>query len=530
MSAIAGESAGAHQNAAWFFLDRHVDEGREGKVAVWSEDATLTYGKLLAQASSFAAALAEAGVGAGDRVAFLMPDSALYVAGVLGTLRAGAVAVPVSTRLALGDYGRIFADCTPALAVVAPEHAETAERLRPELSAPALVWIAAESARAPARALMPLLERRVGAQSPLAAVRALDPAVIQYTSGSTGLPKGVVHLHGALPRIRDCFGKRLGVTETDVCYSPSKLSFAYGFGNTILIPFSVGAASVADPRRPEPARAFEVIARCRPTILFGVPSLYAAMLRFDERNPGADLARLRLCVSAGEPLSRAVFERFRSRFGLEIIDSLGSTEALHVFISATPGTVRAGSLGTAVPGCEIRLVGSEGETLAPPATGELWVKSPCGGAGYFGRDGGLGFMKAGGWIGTGDLLHQDAQGDYFFVGRRDDVIKVAGQKVAPTEIEERFLAHGSVRECAAVAVIKEDGVASIAVFVTLNAGITASAALERELRSFASEGLALHKRPGRVVFAPDLPRTPTGKIDRRRLREQAGETAKSAAP
>ncbi|CAN0448360.1 unnamed protein product, partial [Discosporangium mesarthrocarpum] len=347
-----------------------------------------------------------------------------------------------------------------------------------------------------------------------------EMAFWMYSSGSTGRPKGIVHLQHDMAYTQDSYGARLlRLGEDDICYSPPKIFFAYGFGNAITFPFSVGASTVLMPGRPEPARVFAAIAAHRPSVLFGLPTLYNALVAAPEAD-GADLSSVRLCVSAAETLSAELAKSWRARFGQDIVEGLGSTEVLHIYLSNLPGAVKQGSAGKAVPGYEIELRDADGQPVAPGEPGIMWVRGDSNAPCYWNKpDKTAETMRDDGWICTSDRFTVDDDGFYFFQGRADDLVKVSGQWVYPLEIELTLADHPAVRECAVLAVQMADRRMTIRAFVVLETGAAGDAALTARLQAFVKQRLLPYKYPRIVSYVDALPKTGSGKIDRQKLKE-----------
>ncbi len=502
-------------NAAYHLLDRNLEAGRGASVCVRTFEDEVTYEQMHRASCRSANAFADGGVDWEDRVVLIHPDGPELVAAVLGLLRIGAVPVVLSTQLAAEDHLRIIADCRPRGALVAPEHADVVEKSLARSGFPRAAWVGGPGSR------WATCVAGASEECPLRPTSIDDVGVIQYTSGSTGTPKGVVHLHRGLIALSETFARRLDMGPDDVVFSAAKMSFGYGFGNSLLMPYPVGAATILLGPPSTAPRVLEVVQRLRPTILFAVPTLYAAMLEVADRHPEVDLAGVRACVSAGEPLPAPLAARWAERFGLGIHNGLGSTECLHIFI-ATDGTGAAGEgMGTVVPGFEARLLDDAGQEVPAGEIGHLWIRGEANGARYWNRHQETRETMVGPWTRTGDLLSRDEHGVYHFVARSDDVLKVEGLKVAPTEIEARLLTHEAVSECAVVGDPNADGVTVLHAYVRLAPGWTPASRLPGELRRHLLAELAAYKCPRSYEFVDELPRTPTGKVSRHRLRALA---------
>jgi benzoate-CoA ligase len=362
-------------------------------------------------------------------------------------------------------------------------------------------------------------ERRVSAATPLldaAPTHRDDMAFWLYTSGSTGRPKGAVHLQRDMVYSADWYAVPVqGLTMNDRIFSASKMFFAYGLGNSLYCPFRAGACAVLVPERPSAERCLEVIAQERPTLFFAVPTLYAAILAVPEAEKRYDLSSLRLAVSAGEALPAELYRRFREQFGVEILDGLGSTEMLHVFITNRAGEVRPGSSGRLVPGYRARIVDENGADVPRGGTGNLWVSGPSAAAFYWRKAEQTRRTMRGEWLVTGDKYRQDADGFYWYCGRADDMLKVGAQWVSPMEVEAALIAHPAVLECAVVAATDGQGLTYPKAFAVLRPGCAATA---EELQAFLRDALPRFKTPREILFVAELPKTPTGKIQRFKLR------------
>ncbi len=515
-------------NVSTAFLDRNIEQGRGDRVALYAGDERITYRTLLAQVNRAGNALRALDVRPEERVFLLMLDSPDLAYLFWGAIRIGAVAVPTNTALKPQDYAYMLRDSRAGVLVVSAELLPAAEPALRDLPALRHVIVAGASVPGPNRhALGTLLAAADPALDPAPTHRD-EPAFWLWSSGSTGAPKGTIHLHHDMVATADLYARTvLEIRESDVSFSIAKLYFAYGLGNALYFPFRVGAAAVLHPGRFEPRLYFDLIRRYRPTLFFGVPTAYAAMLAQD--GP-ADLGAVRLCVSAGEPLPAALFTRWKERFGVEILDGIGSTEALHIYISNRPGRVRPGSSGEVVPGYAVRVVDEEGRDLPHGEIGDLLVSGDSIAAGYWNKHDRTKQAFRGEWFLSGDKYHQDPDGFYWYCGRSDDMLKAGGQWVSPAEVEATLIQHPAVLECGIVGKGDQDGLVKPYAFVVLKPGQTASDALAQELQAFVRDKIAAYKYPRWIEFVPELPKTATGKIQRFRLRERlAGEPQQTPA-
>jgi benzoate-CoA ligase family protein len=505
-------------NVAVPFVDRHVPEGRGGKVAIrTSAGEEVTYAQLAERVNRCGGALLRLGIERGQRLLMVLKDCPEFFYLFWGAIKVGIIPVPLNTILRAADYRAILEDADCAAVCWSPEFA-------------AEVGPAVASARRAPRIALPV----EGAEESLGRLLAAAPVELEaipaaasaacfwlYSSGSTGPPKGVVHRHQDMVATSQLFGKGvLGIGEDDVIFSAAKLFFAYGLGNAMTFPLWSGATTVLLGDRPAAGNTLEMIERFRPTVYFGVPTLYAAQLQAIE-TARPDLSSLRLCVSAGEPLPAEILRRWRERTGLAILDGIGSTEALNTFISNRPDDIRPGTSGKPVPGYQVRIVTPTGAEAAPGEVGRLQVKGPSTAACYWNRPEKTAETMRGEWLETGDTYFRDEDGYYHHCGRSDDMMKVGGMWCSPIEIEARLVAHPKVLEAAVVGVPDADHLVKPEAWVVLREGVSPSEALAEELMLHCKSQLAPYKYPRRVRFVPELPKTATGKIQRFRLRELA---------
>jgi benzoate-CoA ligase len=503
-------------NMADYFLDHNLAAGRGDKVCLRFGEERLTYAEMVRQSNRAGHLLRELGAEIEDRVLFILPDIPEFVACWFGAAKIGAVIAMVNPLLPAEDYA-YYLDYTRAR--VAIIHEALVEKLKPILSAArylknALV-VGEESHGLPHY-------NQLASQMPdeltTADTHRDDPAIWLFTSGSTGRPKAAVHLQHDLPYNTECYAKQvLRMHQDDLTLSVPKLFFGYATGTNLLFPFAVGAETVLFEERSTPEKIFELITRHRPTLLTNVPTMINAMLNVPDA-AGYDLSSLRVCISAGEALPPELYRRWKETFGVEILDGVGSAEMFHIYISNRFGDVREGCLGKLVPGYEAQIVGPDGRELPPGEMGTLRIKGDSAALCYWHAHEKSKETFAGDWCTTGDQFIRDAAGYFWYCGRTDEMLKVSGQYVSPTEVENCLLEHEAVRECAVIGFQDADGLTKTKAFIVLDRAFTASAELERALQDFVKSRLAMHKYPRRIVFVGSLPKNDRGKIDRKSLR------------
>jgi benzoate-CoA ligase len=496
-------------NAAYDLIERNLEAGRGAKAAFHDDAGTLTYAQLAERVNRFGSGLLAMGLRMEDRVLLAMHDTNDWPVAFLGAIRAGIIPVAVNTLLTTKDYEFMLSDSRARALVVS-------EALLPQFK--------------PVLDKLPFLKHVVVTGSSFNDVIAkgnakLDPAPTTrddacfwlYSSGSTGMPKGTVHAHTSMIETAELYARGvLGMKESDIVFSAAKLFFAYGLGNSLSFTLALGATSVLMAERPTPAAVFKRLTERKPTLFYGVPTLYAAMLT-DAAFPKKDALALRICISAGEALPPQIAKSFKEKAGLDILDGIGSTEMLHIFLSNRPGDFRYGTTGKPVPGYELRLVDEAGNVVKPGELGELEIRGPTSAMYYWNNRAKSRATFVGSWTKSGDKYTQDADGYYAYGGRTDDMLKVSGIWVSPAEVEAALVGHPAVLEAAVVGKEDEQKLVKPKAYVVLKPGSKAS---EDELKAHVKEKLAPYKYPRWIEFAAELPKTATGKIQRFKLRAQ----------
>jgi benzoate-CoA ligase len=502
-------------NAAYDLIERNLEAGRESKVAFVDDSGPCTFGELAERVDRFGSGLQAMGLEMEDRVLVALTDTIDFPTAFLGAIKAGIIPVAVNTLLTSGDYEYMLSDSRAKALVVSEQLLPQFAPLPPKL--PFLKHVIVSGGASGYKAFRDVLAKGSPGLSP-APTTSDDPCFWLYSSGSTGTPKAVVHVHSSMAVTAELYGKGiLGVTENDVLFSAAKLSFAYGLGNAQTFALATGATAVLMAERPTPAAVFKRLTERKPTIFYAVPTLYGAMLASSEFPKEESLA-LRLCVSAGEALPADMGRRWKERTGVDILEGIGSTEMLHMYISARPGEVRYGATGKPVPGYELRLVDEQGKPVKHGELGELQVSGPTNAACYWNNREKSRSTFVGSWVRSGDKFRQDEDGYFIYAGRSDDMLKVSGFYVSPAEVEAALVSHEAVLEAAVVG--HEDGNSLIKpkAFVVLKQGQSPSESLKATMQQHIKDKLAPYKYPRWIEFVSELPKTATGKIQRFKLR------------
>ena len=516
-------------NAAAVFVDSHLAEGRGDKAAILCGKDTVTYRDLYEGVNRVGNALTELGIRMEQRVAFLLPDCPQWVYAFYGAMKIGAVAVPMNTMLLPKDYRYLLNDSRARVLIV---DASLLDRITPVLDELRyLEHVIVAGGEAEGHLSLETLVQNASPELEPVDTSKDDSAFWLYSSGTTGFPKGAIHLHHDMIVEADLYARQtIGLQESDVSFSVAKLFFAYGLGNGLYFPLRTGGTTVLLPGRPVPDVVFEVIDKYQPTVFYSVPTSYAALLHLAEKTDRTSLGRVRMCVSAGEPLPKNIYERWLERFGVEIPDGIGSTEILHIFISNRPGQAKAGSTGQVVAGYEAKIVDEDDQELPAQEVGTLLIKGDSIAAGYWNKHEQTKETFRGEWINTHDKFFRDEDGYFWYAGRTDDMMKVSGQAVWPTDVEAVLQEHPAVLESGVIGAADRDGLIKPRAYVVLKDGGQASPELARELQDFVKQNTAKHKYPRTVVFVDELPKTATGKIKRYKLREMAAAESAEQEP
>jgi 4-hydroxybenzoate-CoA ligase len=505
-------------NAAVDMVDRNIREGRGAKLAVADPARRITYAELADDVARVGPMLARLGLQREDRFAMIMQDTVEFPVLFFGAIRAGIIPIPLNTLLPVEQFRYILQDSRAKALFVSPANLEAAEAASAGLTTLKSVIVVGDGPERHPN-FGKLLRAEAGGAP--AETTSDEVAFWLYSSGSTGMPKGVRHIHTSLMQTAKLYGQGvLGITSDDICFTAGKLFHAYGLGNGMSFPLSVGASTVLLPGRPTPPAIFEVLKREQPTLFFGAPTLYAQILADASCTPANGSKRLRWCVSAAEALPEHVGTEWKKRFGVDILDGIGSTEMLHIFISNQPGKLRYGTSGVPVPGYDARIVDDRGADVVDGELGELLVRGPTAAEGYWNQREKTRRTFEGEWTRTGDIYTRDDDGMYRYCGRNDDMFKVSGLWVSPFDVESSLMTHPSVLEAAVVAKKDGDGLLRPKAFITLKEDAKGDAEPLREtLKEHVKQQIGMWKYPRWIDVVDNLPKTATGKIQRFKLRE-----------
>jgi benzoate-CoA ligase family protein len=508
-----------YYNVTTKLIDEQVEKGLADKTVVYYKDEHYTYREMQTLINKIGNALYIIGVRREQRVILVMYDCPEAMASFYACVKIGAVPVPINYMYTMDDYRYLLNNSRATTLIAHEDFIDEIEGYKEKLLFLENTIIIGKKRKTNHIEFHDLVDR-CSDKLNVAYTTFEDAAFWNYTSGSTGVPKAAVHLQHDVFFCLDNYAKGvLDITQDDILLSASKFFFAYGLGNSFFYPPGVGAAVVLQPDRPLPEIIFSTIQRYKPTVFFGIPTLYANMLQVDNAEKKYDTSSLRICTSAGEALPREIFYEWKRRFGIEILDGIGSTELLHIFISNRPGDVKPGSSGKVVPGYQIKIVDESGKEVPDGEVGTLLVKGESTAAYYFRHHDKTKTSMVGDWFNTGDKYYRDAEGYYYYCGRDDDMLKVGGIWVSPIEIEDTLVSHPAVLEAAVVAKKDEHFLIKPKAYIILKSGYNPSEQLVKEIQNYVKKTIAPYKYPRWVEFVKELPRTSTGKIQRFKLRD-----------
>jgi benzoate-CoA ligase len=507
-------------NAVSVLLDNHVREGRGERIAIVYGEENISYNWLLKYVNKMGNSFKSLGVEIENRVAILLHDRPTFFYSYLGAMKVGAVPIPFNTMLSPKDYYYMLKDSRAKILVTSPELYDNVRPIMGGLKHLKNVVIVGDYVDVGDLVLYRDLVKSSSDRLDCETVSNEDVALWLYSSGSTGAPKGTIHLHQDILFTTDLYGKNiLELSEESRCYSASKMFFAYGLGNSLHFPLRFGATSIIHPGRPYPDVVFNIIERYKPTHYFGVPTLYASMLKQAEKKH-YDISSLKYCISAGEALQPVIFHKWLEKFDQEIIEGIGSTELLHIFISNRKNQVKPGSSGMLVPGYEAKIVDDRGKEVPVGTEGNLIVRGQSVAPFYWNKLEKTRKTMVGEWLHTGDVYYMDEDGYFWYSGRSDDMLKVGGIWVSPIEVENILMEHEAVFEVAVVGNPDDKGLIKPKAYIILKEGAEANDELKKELQTFVKSRTAPYKYPRWIEFVEELPRTATGKIQRYKLRKK----------
>jgi benzoate-CoA ligase family protein len=498
-------------NLYHYFFDVNTSDATSSKIAIAFQDQRFTYDDLKTEVRYWAQTLIIHGIQKGDRVALLLYDSPEFIAAFLATVAIGAIVIPINTFVTNQEIKFLLADSGSKLMITVADLAKKFELNEAKLCQVLTVGDPEQSSTD--------LSEKVGSDFVIAETTRNTPAFILYTSGSTGTPKGALHSHGNVEYTIETYAKKiLKLSDRDRVFSASRLFFAYGLGNSLSFPLAAKATVILESERPTPQKIAQIFREQSPTVFFGVPAVYRGLLDLHQGRERLDTTSLRLCISAGEALPAPIFDEWLREFGMEIIDGIGSTEMLHIFISNREGNAQSGSTGMVVEGYEAKLLDDEGKEIVNEGTGNLFVKGESAMLGYWQKDELTASVWQDGWMKTGDVYQRDEVNFFYHLGRSDDCFKVKGLWVSPVEVESALLSHPNVAEAAVVASTDKQGLATVKAFLVIRTEQDMDS-FKNVIYEYAKARLANYKVPTQFTFIKAMPRTSTGKVQRFKLRK-----------